>query len=107
MAVRFTTKLVSKWTPEKIKNLNILLLDTATKIHRDAGKNAPVDKGSLKKSGRIENIKNGYSIAFGGGSVRYAKRRHYENRKNPQTLHYLERAGDNNTKNLIQEIKKL
>jgi hypothetical protein len=33
-------------------------------------------------------------VIFGGGGVRYARRRHFENKKNPQTLQYLYRAGD-------------
>lgn len=57
---------------------------------------APVgDTGDLRASGRVvKEGNNGSSAVFGGGKVKYACRRHYENRKNPQTLLYLERAGD-------------
>ncbi len=56
---------------------------------------APVDNGDLRDSGKVvKDSNNGSSAVFGGGKVKYARRRHYENRKNPQTLLYLERAGD-------------
>lgn len=54
----------------------------------------PVDTGTLKNDGRVEKIDDGYSVIFGDAKVPYARRRHYENKKNPQTKHYLERAGD-------------
>ncbi len=77
-----------------------VVLKAATDIHRIASINAPSDTGQLIRSGRI--IRNGlanYSIAFGGGPVKYAKRRHYENKKHPSTLRYLERAGDSVARN--------
>ena len=65
---------------------------------------APVLSGALVKSGRVEkNQSGGISVIFGGGNVRYARRRHEENRKTPQTLHYLKRAGDSTAK---ENIKK-
>ena len=68
----------------------------ATDIHRQAGMLAPLDTGNLKSSGKIARRGQAhYSIAFGGTRVPYAKRRHFENKKNPQTLEYLTRAGDN------------
>lgn len=65
---------------------------------------APVDTGDLRASGRVEPLENGSSAVFGGASVDvpYARRRHYENRKNPQTLRYLERAGESITKKGIK-----
>lgn len=56
---------------------------------------APKDTGALRDSGRVERkASGGVSIIFGGGKVPYARRRHYENKKNPQTLGYLKKAGD-------------
>lgn len=56
---------------------------------------APVDTGALVQSGRVEiNPDGSVSAVFGGGSVPYARRRHFENKKNPQTLNYLQKAGD-------------
>ncbi|HUH57787.1 MAG TPA: hypothetical protein VL020_04665, partial [Pseudomonadales bacterium] len=49
----------------------------------------------LVNSGRINKKGNAsYTVSFGGDGVKYAKRRHYENKLNPQTLLYLEKAGD-------------
>ena len=33
-------------------------------------------------------------VVFGGGRVPYARRREYENRKHPQTKHYLRNAAN-------------
>ena len=64
---------------------------------------APVDTGDLRASGRVvKEGNNGSSAVFGGGKVKYARRRHYENRKNPQTLRYLERAGTSVSKKGIK-----
>lgn len=82
------------------------MLELATTIHRDAGNLAPRDSGALVASGKIERKGVGhYQIQFGGGQVKYAKRRHYENHKNPQTLLYLLKAGDRNAKNFVRYVK--
>lgn len=65
---------------------------------------APKLTGDLRNSGRVEkNPNGGQSATFGDSSVPYARRRHYENRKNPGTLRYLERSGDSVKK---ENIKK-
>lgn len=70
------------------------LLEMATDIHRRASAFAPVDTGALRNSGRVESVNDGYRVVFGSSRVPYARRRHFENKKNPHTLHYLSRAGD-------------
>lgn len=56
---------------------------------------APVDTGALRGDGRVNREQEGtITVAFGGLDVPYARRRHYENNKNPQTKYYLERAGN-------------
>lgn len=97
--VKFTTRMPQWVDSQQIKNDRVIL-QMATDIHRTATLNAPVDKGTLVRSARI--VRNGlasYSIVFGGGSVKYAKRRHFENKKHPGTLRYLERAGDSVSRN--------
>lgn len=59
---------------------------------------APVLSGDLKMNGRVEKIPNGVSVVFGDSRIPYARRRHFENRKSPATLNYLERAGDQTRK---------
>lgn len=59
---------------------------------------APVLSGDLKMNGRVEKISNGVSVVFGDNRIPYARRRHFENRKSPATLNYLERAGDQTRK---------
>lgn len=65
---------------------------------------APKDTGQLKENGRVEKNPDGHrSVVFGDASTPYARRRHFENKKNPQTLNYLKRAGDSVAK---ENIKK-
>lgn len=107
MVVRVTSR-IKEWSADTEKTLDRAMLALATTIHRDAGNLAPIDKGALVASGRVKRNKSGdYSIIFGGSQVPYAKRRHYENKRNPQTLRYLERAGDANSKNFTRYIKGL
>lgn len=85
----------ANWTKvQKADYLTTGLLELSTDIHRRAIILAPVETGALKSSGIIEKITDGFRIKFGGGRVPYARRRHFENKKNPQTLRYLARAGD-------------
>lgn len=105
MAVRFTSRL-REWSAEKAREMDVAMLDLVTTIHRDAVNLAPRDTGALVNSGRIVRRALGhYSVIFGGGPVRYAKRRHYENRSNPQTLNYLKRSGDANSKNFKRYLR--
>lgn len=48
---------------------------------------APMLTGALRSSARVSPIeKDSVTISF---NTAYARRRHYENRKNPSTKHYL------------------
>ena len=108
MGVRFTTKLVSQWTPATSRKLDLKVFDLATRIHRDAMRYAPVLTGNLVASGRVMRKSAGsYQIVFGGGRVPYALRRHYENRAHPSTLRYLERAGNENSRRFISELRSI
>lgn len=105
--VRVTSRVI-QWSERKARDMDIAMLDLATTIHRDAGNLAPVQTGALASSGRIQrNGTANYSIIFGSSAVRYARRRHYQNRKNPQTLRYLERAGDANSRNFKRYLRGL
>jgi len=75
---------------ENIKNakraMGDAILGRATMI-------APKLTGALRSDGRVETVDTAVIVSFGDGRVPYARRRHFENRKNPGTLNYLERAG--------------
>lgn len=71
------------------------LAEMATDIDTRAKVLAPKDTRALVNSSRIKRLSAlAYQISFGGGAVPYARRRHFENKKNPQTLGYLSRAAD-------------
>lgn len=71
------------------------LAEMATDIHRRASILAPKDTRALVNSGKIARMgAMAYKISFGSSVVRYARRRLYENKKNPQTIGYLTKAAD-------------
>jgi hypothetical protein len=47
-----------------------------------------------------------YIVHYGDARVPYARRRHLENKKNPQTKYYLQNAGDRVAKQGIQRFKR-
>ena len=66
------------------------------RILMDAIALAPELNGELKSDGRVEVISDSeVHIKFGNARVPYARRRHFENKKNPHTKYYLKKAGDN------------
>lgn len=88
--------------------LNRSVVAMAVDIDRQAKILAPKDTRALVNSSTITKESDGKAaVTFGNSQVRYARRRHYENRKNPHTLRYLERAGQNVTKNGSKYIEKL
>lgn len=68
------------------------LIGVALDIRTRAIALAPHQSGNLRGSGIVSNILGGFAIQFGSSKVPYARRRHFENKKNPQTLLYLTRA---------------
>jgi hypothetical protein len=91
------------WQSQGERKLAAGLAAMVTDIHSKAAMNAPIWRGSrryaipglLKASGRVEKQGDmSYIVAFGGGSVPYAKRREYENNLNPGTRFYLKRASE-------------
>lgn len=95
VGVRFTSKLSSSIVPQKIEELQTAALEMAIDIQRRAVLIAPIQTGALRNSGRVERLATAaYRIIFGSDRVPYARRRHFENKKNPQTIRYLFKAGD-------------
>lgn len=97
---------VIPWANKKEVDFDRAILSMATDIDRTSAILAPKLTRALVNSKRI--IRKGvahYSVVYGGGSVPYARRRHYENRKNPGTLLYLERAGDAASRNIRKYVK--
>lgn len=70
------------------------LLEMVTDIDRRAKVIAPVESGALVNSGLISKIPKGYKLSFGSSRVPYARKRHFENKKNPQSKGYLTKAAD-------------
>lgn len=82
------------WEQQTEADITKGLLKMAVDIRNKAVILAPVDTGALKNSANVSPISKGYRIQFGSSRVPYARKRHFENKKNPQTLSYLEKAGD-------------
>lgn len=103
LSVRFTDK-SKQFIDGEEKGYQRATSKMCTSIIQLASLLAPVDTGELRDSGRVERFgKDGSAAVFGGGKVPYARRRHYENKKNPQTLRYLERAGNAVSKKGIKD----
>lgn len=91
----FKSILVSRWVGKTEADLDVDALEIATDIHKRAVILAPKDTRALANDGRIERVRSGfYKIIFGSSRVPYARKRHFENKKNPQSLGYLAKAGD-------------
>lgn len=92
------------WLNNEKKTLDDVTVEMAVDILNRAQMNAPKDSGALVRSGRVVRASGkGYTVQFGDNSVRYAYRRHFENNKNPQTLLYLEKAGESVLKGNIKK----
>lgn len=99
--IRVTSRIIP-WADQEVDGkLDRAMLSAATDIDRTAAQLAPVLTRNLVNSKKIERRGPGwYIVSFGSPKVPYARRRHFENEKNPQTLHYLQRAGDSVARNL-------
>lgn len=105
--VRFTSHL-KEWSDKTAHKIDFAVLQIATDIDRVAKMTAPKDKRALVNSGRIKREGQAhYKVIFGGGPVPYARRRHFENKKTPGSLLYLERAGDAAGRNIKRYLKGL
>jgi len=82
------------WSKKIEAGMQKALLEMSLDIHRRAVTLAPIETAALRNSGKVEPIPDGYKIQFGNSRVPYARKRHFENKKNPQTLGYLAKAGD-------------
>lgn len=90
--IKFVDKSAEVEKIEKAKIQNALAKMGDSVLHR-AQLFAPELTGALKGDGDVRVGDMNVVIGFGGLSVPYARRRHYENNKHPQTKRYLERAG--------------
>lgn len=80
---------------DSTKGLERGLAEMATDIDSKAKIIAPKLTSALANSGRVKRTGSlQYTISFGSSRVPYARRRHFENKKNPQTLGYLAKAAD-------------
>jgi len=94
MSMKVKINMKKGWETDLAKAVQNGLLEMANDIRTRAVILAPVETGALKNSGVVEPVANGYRIRFGSERVPYARRRHFENKKNPQTLGYLARGAD-------------
>lgn len=94
MAIKTEVTMVKDWVGKLGQATEEGLFDMITDVHKRAVILAPVEDGHLANSGKIEKITRGYSLTFGSSRVPYARRRHFENNKNPQTKRYLSKAAD-------------
>ena len=95
------------WLALEQVNLDNAVRQMANTILSDSRMLAPVLTGALRSDGNVK--KEGmasYLVQYGDARVPYARRRHFENKKNPQTKYYLWNAGDRVVKQGIQRFKR-
>lgn len=91
---RLTSRIVP-WASERERKLDLSVLQMVTDIDRQSALLAPKLTRALVKSRKINRRGVAYyTVSYGNSQVPYARRRHYENKAHPETLLYLERAGD-------------
>lgn len=96
------TSRMNQVVDEEHQRMDAALGKWAADTHNTAQRLAPFETGDLRNSGRIERIEQlKWGVSFGNSQVPYARRRHFENQLNPQTLRYLERPGDQNSRNFV------
>lgn len=82
------------WQSNQLAALQKGLLEMTFEIDRRAKILAPHATGALVNSGRIKRLSQfAMQVMFGSSRVPYARKRHFENEKNPSTTLYLEKAG--------------
>ena len=105
-----TVKVIDRsnvWLALELVNLDNTVRQMANTILSDSRMLAPVLTGALRSDGNVK--KEGmasYIVKYGDARVPYARRRHFENKKNPQTKYYLQNAGDRVAKQGIQRFKR-
>ena len=95
------------WLALEQVNLDNAVRQMANTILSDSRMLAPGLTGALRSDGNVK--KEGmasYIVQYGDARVPYARRRHFENKKNPQTKYYLWNAGDRVVKQGIQRFKR-
>lgn len=92
MPVKVTMK--PNWDSAIENGIKLGYLELVTDIHRRSTILAPKDTRALVNSGIIKAITGGYAVRYGSTRVPYARRRHFENKRNPHTMGYLAKAGD-------------
>lgn len=84
------------WRMEQLNIKNAVSL-MAGETLADSRARAPYLTGALRASGVDDTSNEGsYSrtVGYGNARVPYARRRHFENKRNPQTTYYLWNAGE-------------
>lgn len=94
MSVKVKISIDKNWSGKILNSLDAGLIDLVADAHRRAVIIAPKLSRALVNSGMISRLGFlAYSLSFGSSKVPYARKRHFENKKNPQTTGYLAKAG--------------
>lgn len=88
MKVEIDSRILDMW--ENVSSaIQIMLMDVSNVIQNSAKINAPYQTGTLRKSINTDFDKIQKWVAVVWSNVKYAKRREYENNKNPDRKYYL------------------
>lgn len=92
----YRLKLSADWTRKlSTQQLNEGGVKMMTDILKMARQNAPVLTGALRNSGRFQQLSTvKWRITFGNARIPYARIREHVNHLHPNTVRYLQRAGN-------------
>lgn len=97
MEVKITMK--RGWQDSLLTGMNKGLLEMVLDIDKRSAVLAPKDTRALVNDRKVSVLgRLAYQLKYGSGRTPYARRRHFENKKNPQTKGYLSKAAESVTR---------
>ena len=99
------SKVINLW--KNVSNaVQLMLMDIWNLVSNTAKKNAPYLSWTLRKSinSDFDYIDKWYIVVW--SDVKYARRREFENKKNPQTTYYLKRWYTDNEVKIWKIVKE-
>lgn len=105
MKVEIDSRIPKMW--ENVSGaIQLMLMDVANVVKNSAKQNAPYLTGTLRRSISTDfnKIQRGTAVVW--SDVKYARRREYENNKNPDRKYYLWRWYSENEWKILRIVKE-
>lgn len=98
MKTKFTSN--PNWSNEVLDKTELGLVELIADVDTKSAILAPKKTSALVNSRKITRVNRlKYKVSYGSSRVPYARKRHFENRKNPSTIGYLAKAAESVVRN--------